>query len=328
MDFNDVPLFLRIVQLGSFAKVAAELGVQRSSVSRSLGRLEQALGARLLQRTTRKLSLTDAGQLFFDHASAAVTGLDGAVNAVREFGGEPRGTVRVTAPPDAQTLGLAEVFMQFTRRYPAIHVELTITGRTVDLVGEGFDLAVRAGRLADSALVARRVGPSRLALFAAPSYLKGAGALRSVRDLKQHATLLFRSRGGTATLHLTGPKGEESVEVKGNLSADDMAFLFEACVAGAGVALLPAELARRAVLAGRLVRVLPAYYLGGGSVYVVVPSAALLPSRVALLRDHLVTHIQRELLEVEKACSGAEGPCPAGTTDSPRASRVRKATRR
>jgi DNA-binding transcriptional LysR family regulator len=304
MDFNDVPMFVRIVETGSFAAVADELGVQRSSVSRALARLEQTLGVRLLQRTTRKLSLTDAGQVFFEKVRKAVSGIDDAVNALREVGEEPRGAIRMTAPPDSQQLGLAEAIAGFSRKYPGILLEMVLTARLVDLVGEGFDLALRAGKLTDSSLVARKIGPSRLALFAAPSYLQSAGTPKTLSDLKRHHFVLYRSRGGKGTLHLTGPKGDESIEVTGNLSADDMAFLLHACVAGAGIAQLPVELARHAALAGQLELVLGKYYVGSGSLYIVLPSSALVPSRVALLRDHLVLHMERELAEAHKDCAG------------------------
>jgi DNA-binding transcriptional LysR family regulator len=305
MDLNDLSLFVRIVEMGSFAAVASELGMQRSSVSRSMARLEQALGVRLLQRTTRKLSLTDAGQAFFDQVRGAVSSMAEAANTVREFGGEPRGTVRVSVPPDAQTLGLAQAFSEFTRKYPAIVVELNLTGRIVDLVGEGFDLAVRAGRMPDSALIARKIGPTQLLFFAAPSYLSTAGVPTSLAELKSHDCILFRSHKGKATLHLTGPTGDESVEVQGRLSADEMAFILDACIAGAGVALLPTELARKAAQAGRIEHLLPAYHQAGGSVYVVLPSSTLVPSRVALLRDHLVSHLERELVAAQSACTRA-----------------------
>jgi DNA-binding transcriptional LysR family regulator len=317
MDLNDAPLFVRIVQLGSFAAAAAELGVQRSSVSRSVTRLEESLGVRLLQRTTRQLALTDAGQVFFEQVRGAVASLDDAVNAVREFGGEPRGSVRLTAPGDVQTLGLAEAMTRFSRKYPGIHVELHLTGRMVDLVREGFDLAIRAGRLTDSALVARKIGPSWLALFAAPSYLKRAGTPKTIDELEKHDSLLFRTRASTLALTLTGPAGEVSAQLRGPMSADDMSFLYHACIAGAGLALLPVELARGAVLSGSLTRVLPGYYVGGGSVYIVMPSAALVPSRVALLRDHLFEHIKAVMEDARKDCAGVEKPCDEAAAHRP-----------
>ena len=305
MDLNDIPLFVRIAEVGSLAAVAEELSTQRSSISRRLARLEESLGVRLIQRTTRKLALTDAGQLFFDRVRGVVADMDEIANAVREVGGEPRGTVRLTAPPDARQLGLAEAITTFMRTYPAIRVEISLTSRVVDLVGEGIDLAVRAGRLVDSTLIARKIGVSMRALFAAPSYLKRAGSPRSLADLKRHGVIAYRSRGGSMHLPLTGPKGEESIEVQGNLSVDESGFGLQACIAGAGIALLPAELAGQSAQQGRLERVLPGYYDDGGALFVVLPSSAFVPARVALLRDHLVTHLEKQLAEVHRECAGA-----------------------
>jgi DNA-binding transcriptional LysR family regulator len=307
MDLNDIPLFVRIAEVGSLAAVAEELSTQRSSISRRLARLEESLGVRLFQRTTRKLALTDAGQLFFDRVRGVIADVDEIANAVREVGGEPRGTVRLTAPPDARQFGLGEAIAAFMLRYPAIRVEISLTSRVVDLVGEGIDIAVRAGRLVDSTLVARKIGVSMRALFAAPSYLKRAGTPRSLADLKRHAVIAYRSRASTTHMHLTGPKGEESVEVQGNLSVDEIGFVLEACVAGAGIALLPGELAGKPAHEGRLERVLPGYYDDGGAVYVVLPSSTFVPARVALLRDHLVAHLEKQMAEVNRECSGAHG---------------------
>jgi DNA-binding transcriptional LysR family regulator len=303
MDFNDVPLFVRIVESGSFSAAAAGLGLQRSSVSRAMGRLEKSLGVRLLQRTTRKLALTDAGQAFYERVRGAVAGMDEALDTAREFGHEPRGTVRMTTLPESAQFSLAEVIAEFVRKYPGIRVELVLTQRTVDLVAEGFDLAIRAGRLADSSLIARRVGPTPLALFAAPSYLKRAGVPHSLQDLTRHECVLFRTRGPKAVWRFSGPAGEESVEVRGSLSADDMIFVLRLVMAGAGVGVIPASLAREAALSGAIEVILPEYRVSRGSVYVVLPSAAFVPARVALLRDHLVAHLERELAHAEAECT-------------------------
>jgi DNA-binding transcriptional LysR family regulator len=177
---------------------------------------------------------------------------------------------------------------------------------------------MRAGRLADSSLIARKVGVSQLVLFASPAYLERAGAPKSLAELAQHEHLLYRSQGGRAILRMTGPKGEEAIEVRGRISADDMAFLQLACLAGAGIAALPIELAYKAALAGTLVRVLPRYNIPSGAVYIVLPSSALVPARVALLRDHLVKHFEAELREAHKDCVGKKpGPRRFSGTDRP-----------
>jgi DNA-binding transcriptional LysR family regulator len=308
MDFNDIPLFVRVVEAGSFTAAAVALGREKSSVSRSIARLEEELGVRLLQRTTRRLGLTDAGQTFFERVRGAVAGVEEAARAVQELGSEPRGAVRVTAPPDSDELGMAEAIAQFVERYPKIHVELTLTGRTVDLVAEGFDLALRAGRLMDSTLVARRVGSSDLALFAAPAYLKRRGRPRVLQDLAQHDCILFRTRGGRAVWSLSGPNGDETVEVAGSVSADEMGFVARTAAAGVGVANLPLPSARDFVRRNALERILPEYRFTGGVMHLVLPSAAFVPARVALLRDFLFEHLTRELAEANRQCTVHEAP--------------------
>jgi DNA-binding transcriptional LysR family regulator len=305
MDHNDVVLFARVVEGGSFTAAARTQGLPKSSVSRQVARLERDLGVRLLQRTTRHLGLTDAGQAFFDRVRGAIAGLEEAADAVRELGSEPRGVVRVTAPADAGSLGIAEAVVRFVRRHPAIHVELVLTSRVVDLVAEGFDLAVRAGRLADSTLIARRIGSSDLGLFAAPSYLRRCGPPKDLADLAHHDCVLFRAHGGRASWRLTGSHGEQTVEVAGAVSADDLDFCARAVVAGAGVGLLPRVLGRPRVGADRLVPVLPEWRLAGGALQIVLPSSRFVPARVALLRDFLVEHLKDEMRRAERLCSRA-----------------------
>jgi len=306
MDYNDVPLFVRVVESGSFTAAAARLGMQKSSVSRGVARLEESLGVRLLQRTTRKLALTDAGQAFYERVRGAISAVDEAGGAAQEHGNEPRGTVRVTAVPDTDSLRLPYILAEFVAKYPKIHVELVLTTRTVDLVAEGVDLAIRAGRLPDSTLVARRVGSLDIALFAAPSYLERRGRPKTLADLAHHDCVLFRATNGRATLTLTGPRGEESVEVRGRVSADDLAFLSPVISAGAGIGLVTLPHASVAVQRGELELVLPEYRLAGGGIYLVLPSSAFVPARVALLRDFLAERLARFFEEVQQRCAGHE----------------------
>lgn len=304
MDYNDVPLFVHVVESGSFSAAARALGREKSAVSRGVARLEEELGVRLLQRTTRKLALTDAGQAFYQRVRGAVAGVDEAASEVRELGSEPRGVVRVTAPLDAQTLQLANIFARFVAKHPKIHVELVLTGRALDLVADGIDLAVRAGKLMDSSLVAKRVGSSELRLFASPAYLRRAGTPKRVAELKQHACVLYRPRTpGRANWEFGGPEGEESVDVHGPIAADDMTFVAQAAVAGAGIALLPLEVARHYVEQRQLALVLPEHGVDGGAVYLLMPSASFVPARVLLLREFLFKELQKLMNASARTCT-------------------------
>jgi DNA-binding transcriptional LysR family regulator len=293
MDLNRISLFVRVVETESFTAAAASLGLPKSSVSRGVARLEEDLGVRLLQRTTRKLSLTDAGRAYFTGVREAMQGLDEATGLVQEMGTEPSGLIRITTPPDLGPT-LADLLARFLRRYPRISLELSLVSRTVDLVEEGFDLAIRAGRLSDSSLVARKIAPSDVGLFAAPSYLKRRGKPKTLADLAEHDCVLYRGKAGKMTWRLNGPDGDESVEVKGVVSADEMSFCRRMVLAGVGIGLIPTTGLSWTPSRGGAVRILPEYALRGGALYIVAPSSRYQPARVTLLRDFLIENLRVE----------------------------------
>jgi DNA-binding transcriptional LysR family regulator len=301
-DLNHVAVFVRVVETGSFTAAAAALGLPKSSVSRSVSRLELGLGVRLLQRTTRSVHLTDAGHVYFERVSRALSGLEEAQSAVSDMQRAPTGTVRVTAAVDLGVSIVGGLLARFLRQHPDIHVEMVLTGRLVNLVEEGVDLAIRAGKLNDSSLVARKVGTLEARLLAAPSYLRRRGTPKAVRELSSHACVLFRPRRGHSRWELLGPKGVERVDVSGPVSADDFAFIRQMLLAGSGIGLVPWTTCAQDIERGRLVRVLPEYAAPGGALHVVYPSARYVPQRVALLRDFLV----QGLLERASTCDARD----------------------
>lgn len=288
MNLNEIAVFARVVELGSFTRAAEQLGVPKSSVSRAVARLEERLGVRLLARSTRTLRLTDAGIAYHQRITAALGLIDDAEHEVAHLQDAPRGLLRITAPYDAGVGFLAEITARFTARHPGVHVETVLTSRTVDLIAEGFDLALRAGQLRDSSLIARKLGAVESRLFAAPAYLEARGTPDTPADLGRHACLLFRGQNGKARWRLDGPAGAVQVEVAGPIGADDLSFVRAAALAGGGIALLPWFLCADDVAAGRLVRVLPAYEQTGAAIYVVHPPGEHLPRRVAVFRDFLI----------------------------------------
>ncbi|HYP76580.1 MAG TPA: LysR family transcriptional regulator [Polyangiaceae bacterium] len=294
MDLNHVAVFARVVELESFTAASKQLGLPKSSVSRTVTRLEEELGVRLLQRTTRKLHLTEAGLAYYERARVALASLEEAAAAATNSSIEPRGTVRMSAPADIGILNLGDVVARFVRKYPLVHIEISLSSRFVDLVAEGFDLALRAGQLADSSLVARKIGVDSHGVFASPAYLRRRGRPKTVADLAQHDCVLFRGRHGKSEWRLTGPHGEERVIVRGPLSADEMAFVQQAVSAGVGIALLPATGVRLAAARGSLplpVRLLPEYSVGGNGLSVVSPSARFQSASVTAFRDFLVAEL-------------------------------------
>jgi len=295
VDLNRITVFVRVVEAGSFTGAAVVLGLRKSSASRSVAALEADLGIRLLQRTTRKLSLTDAGRAFYDRARDALAGLDEARNAVSSLGAAPRGLVRITAPVDLAA-DLAAVTTVFLRAHPDVRVETLLTARYVDLVKEGFDLAIRAGSLADSSLLARKLGESEFGLFASPAYLDAAGRPRRLADLARHECVLYRAGSATARWRLSGPRGDEEVSVRGRVDTDELAFVRAMVLAGFGIALVPVStMIRPLVASGVLERVLPRYALRGAVVHIVWPSRRFEPAAVALFREALAEALPRAL---------------------------------
>ena len=295
MDLNLVTAFVRVVEQQSFTSAAKALGLPKSSVSRRVTELEEELGVQLLHRTTRKLALTEAGRSYFEQAERALTELQAAAESATGMDTEARGIVRVTAPVDIGVMGLADIVTEFVREYPDIHVEMSLSSKIVDLVEDGFDIGIRAGKSRDSSLVARRLGNAALGLYASPDYLKAHGRPQSLADLANHDCVLFRGKHGKALWRLDGPDGEaSSIEVRGRVTVDDMLFVRQAVGTGLGIGLLPTIVIATCKRVGSLdpvERILPEFSMGGAEVAVVTPSGPKRPRRVTLLRDFLVQRL-------------------------------------
>jgi len=290
MDLNLVRTFARVVEAQSFTAAARVLRVPKSSVSRAVARLEEQLGARLFERTTRQVRLTHTGQAYYHGAARALAALEDAEQSVLENQGEPRGTVRLTVPVGAPRAFLSDMVTRFVQQYPLIRVEVSFSDRPVDLVAEGFDLALRGsanGRLQGSSLIARKVAQVSLWLLASPSYLERRGEPRRAEDLKNHDLIVYSGGSlSTRTWPLKGPHGLEPIEVTGILASDDSTFIRELVLQSAGIGLFVARL--EDLDTGVLVRVLPEYEVPDLSLSVVMPSNRHLPRRVALFRDALI----------------------------------------
>ncbi|HEY2729437.1 MAG TPA: LysR family transcriptional regulator [Polyangia bacterium] len=305
LDLNQVSVFVRVMETGSFTAAARTLGLPKSSVSRRVSALEKSLGVRLLQRGTRKLVLTEAGRLYFERARAALAGLADVNAAVTDMSREIGGPIRFTAGADNTGL-IANLISEFLQRYPKVQLDVVLTPRRVDLVAEGFDLALRAGPLIDSSLVVRRVGRSDHALFASRAYLRKAGKPQRVSDLTHHRFVLFGEPHERENLRLTGPDGAETVKIRGPLVVHDMSFAADAIAAGVGIGLVPEAYFGWAKMGGSrsrpdLVRVLPDHRAPGAEVSLVSPPTAYEPARVGLLRDFLAERL-RPLMQ---ACAAA-----------------------
>jgi DNA-binding transcriptional LysR family regulator len=298
IDLNHVATWVRVVDSGSFTAAARALGMPKSSVSRAIARLEAELGLTLLQRTTRKLTLTRAGERYLVTAREALRSLDEARVELIEEDKAVSGLIRMTTPFDSSTrfgTVLAECITTFLARYPDVFIDMLLTARHVDLVAEGVDFAIRAGKLDDSTLIARRILTDQQVLIASPAYLKERGTPRRFADLAQHRMILHHAPQGSTRLRMTGPNGAESVLVRGPINIDEMGFSLPLAEAGAGIALVPTLLAHESASAGRTVRVLGQYARKEASVYLVHPPQRNVPRRVVLLRDHVFERLSGEL---------------------------------
>ncbi len=284
MDLGDLSVFARIVDRGGFAVAARELGVPTSTVSRAVARLEAQVGATLLHRTSRAMAVTSEGRELYARISAPLSALAQAAHAMDSAHAAPRGRLRVTAPADLGAQLLSPIVLEYVRRYPEVEVELSLTNRSVDLVAEGFDVALRAtARLSGSTLIAKKLATLEAGLYASPAYLERRGRPRHVRELPGHDAVLFRPQG--TRWQLSGPDGEVLVDARGKISADDYSFVLAAVMDGGGVGLLPRVLVPREVEARRLVHLLPAWEQRGAARYFVHASGGRAPPKIARLRE-------------------------------------------
>ena len=313
LDLNDFAVFVRVVDHAGFAKAARELHVPTSTVSRAIARLEAGLGTNLVQRTTRSVTPTAEGRAFYHQVAPAVSALNRAARGIDGADLIPQGKLRVTAPNDFGELFLAEVLVRFAQAYPKLSVDVELTNRQVNLVQEGFDVALRAtGKLPDSTLIARKMGQVEGALYAAPGYLEKMGPLVTIEDLAEHDCLLFRGRDGEQEWRLAGPEGERVQRVRGKISGDDFVFLRTAAVAGGGVADLPTFTASSDVAAGRLVPVLSPYRTKSDSqLYVLYVGGRKVPAKVAVFRDFVIKAFSNQVLEQERQVAALRPVKPA-----------------
>jgi len=285
MDLNEIFVFTKVVEAGSFTGASRALEMPKSTVSRKVAELEARLGARLLQRTTRKLSLTDVGRAFYQHAARVVAEAEEAERVVGRMQEIPRGLLRVTLPLNFGYLG--PIVASFMARHPEVQVEMVCTDRVVDLIQEGFDVAVRAGPLADSAMIARSLGVLRSYPVASPAFLKKHGTPKEPRDLARFDCLVFGAGGERSGWKLHRNRKVVTVNVKARLIVNDFDFLDEAARAGLGIAMLPVFRCIEPIRTKKLVRVLPQWCSPEVPVHAVYASTRHLSPKVRAFLDHL-----------------------------------------
>ncbi|QLA83810.1 LysR family transcriptional regulator [Acidovorax sp. JMULE5] len=290
LDLNDVAIFVQVVRCGSFAEAARRLGVPPNTLSRRVQQLEAQLGTRLMQRSTRHLTLTSAGQVFLERCSGAVEGLMDAGEELQAVNQEPSGLVRVAAPADFFDFFAMEWLTEFLTAHPKVRVDFVLSDGRADLIADRIDVALRGGILEDSSLFARKVlDAGNDGLVASPAYVARQGVPDTLQDLADHDCLVFSHPSGKATWRVTGPDGAPAeVQVAGRFSGNTAQALRKAALAGLGIALLPSTLTQRDLRAGLLVPVLPQYHRQGHGVHMVYPSRRYLPLAVSAFMDLVI----------------------------------------
>jgi len=285
--FLEMKTLVAVVDAGSFIGAAEPLGMSKAAVSRHVSDLENRLGVRLLQRTTRRLSLTDEGQAFYARSKDALALVDEAETEIRSRSSEASGVVRVNAPQTFGVLHLAPLWGGFMDANPRVSLEVTLSDRVVDVVDEGFDLAIRIATLPNSTLVSKKLASTRVMLCAAPAYLERVGTPSHPADLALHQVIAYSYWAGRDEWTFTGPEGVVSVKTRARLYANNGDTCLAAALSGQGIILQPSFLVAEDVRAGRLVELMPEYRSIELGIYAVYPTRKQLALKVRRLIDYL-----------------------------------------
>ncbi len=301
--------FTTVVASGSFAAAAQRLNMSPAMVTNHVRALEERLGARLLNRTTRKLSLTEAGKTYFDQAAAILAQVDAAESGVSDLQATPRGRLHVNAAT-VLSAALVPLFDAFGCAYPEITLELVSTDRMPDLVEDGIDVAIRFNPSPESSFIVRHLGSFRVIMCASYAYLATRGEPREPDDLTGHNCLSYMYPGFTVLTRewrLKGPQGEVTVPVSGNLHTNDIDLLRAAALTGRGIVRAPTHRVEDDIRAGRLIQVLPDWHSGEWPIVALYPNRQHLPARVRIFIDFAVKHFaeqQKRGLETKIAAAG------------------------
>jgi DNA-binding transcriptional LysR family regulator len=293
-DFEALAIFAKVVELRSFAAAAGELALSKATVSKAVSRLEERLGARLFNRTSRRLALTDAGQRLSERATRLLADGEAAENEALSQSVTPRGLVRLAVPMTFGVKVVAPLLPEFLAQYPDVAIDLHLSDAMVDLIGEGFDAGLRIASLPDSSLIARRLCAAPRYTVAAPAYLRQYGRPTHPMHLAQHRCFAYTYLSTPDVWHYTNAAGEQaSVRPGGPLRVNNGEALMPALIAGLGIADLPEFIAGDAVASGELEVILKGWKQAEGSVHLVMPPGGPRPARVEVLADFLAKHFAK-----------------------------------
>lgn len=290
-SLNEINAFVSIVRHGSLTKAAEETEIPKSTLSRHLKDLETRLGVVLIQRTTRRFSLTPAGEKYYQTCARLLEELTELERETTETQKVPRGLVKFTAPMEMGSYFLPALFREFSNKYPEIQLECHFTDRIVDFTAENFDLALRAGRLPDSSLVAKKLGNESAVLVAAPDYVRKHRKIQTPQDLHQQCCIQFLAASELAGWNLVSGQKRENLIIKNSHRSTSLSAILALVKSGLGIGLLPQFLVNEGLMSGELERVLPDWKSPTNSYYLVYSAQRHLPLRVRLLFDFLAEKI-------------------------------------
>ena len=284
---NSMTIFVQVVEKEGFTAASEKLGLSRAQISKSVMQLEKHLGARLLNRTTRRVSLTETGRIYYERCKLILNDIEEMEGIAGEQTSSPHGTLTLSAPTSFGILQLQKVIPEYIKRYPNVKISLSLADRFIDVVSEGFDVGIRIAKLENSSLIARKIAPCKQVFCASPEYLNKKGTPKVPIDLALHPCLVYSNDLKPDTWVLHGPEGIESIKVSGPVCADNGDVLKEAAVAGLGVTLLPTFIVGADIKSGSLQQILSDYYPPEISVYAVFPSHRYLSAKVRTFVDFL-----------------------------------------
>ena len=288
--FLEMQTFAAVVDAGSFVKAAEALGLSKAAMSRHVGELETRLGVRLLQRTTRRLSLTEEGQVFYARSKELLAGVDEAEAEITSRSGAASGLLRINAPFTFGILHLAPLWGVFRSQYPQVALDVTLADRVVDLVDEGYDVAIRIATLPSSTLISKRLASTRMVLCASPQYLAAHGTPQHPAELAAHAVISYSYLATRDEWHFAGPQGPVSVKTQPCIHTNNGDTCRAAALAHQGIILQPDFLVGRDLASGTLVELMPAFRALELGIYAVYPTRKHVPPKVRALIDFLAAH--------------------------------------
>jgi DNA-binding transcriptional LysR family regulator len=299
MDLNEIAIFIKVVQTGSFTQAARELSLPNSTVSHKIANLEKRLGITLIQRTTRKLNITPAGQAYFNRCLAGLTEIKAAEVEAASQQGEPKGLLKITAPLDLGSSFLPAVISKYMKKYPKVTVEVILTDRRMDLLSEGIDVAIRAGELKDSTLKAKKIGSTYFILVAGPGYLNLKGYPENPRELIAHDCLHFTSLGNESW-KLFGAKGPVTIQPGRKTLINHLEMIKVMAMMDNGIAYLPNHFVSAEIKARKLVRVLPGWRSSASPVHLVYPSQQFMTTKLSSFLDYAGNDLKDKLQKFER----------------------------